>query len=499
MTFRVLAAVLCAAAFSTFATPQLRNATDMWFDPAESGWGLNVIHQGDTLFATLFVYGPDGQPRWYVGSELRGGDDGPLHDRPAVYTGSLYETTGPWLGAGSFDPGSVTRRQVGSMTLELADDVSLLRYSVDGVQVTKQVRRFTFRRANLDGAYEGYIYQPATSGAPEVKKTDFTLNIRDNGSTFSMDSLSDSQVPCEWTGTPAHNGQLEYVSGTYRCGSVSSGQFSMKVDPTTEGFTGSFTGYDVSSFWGRIAAARSTGTIRMQGHGWRNDMWFHPDESGWGLNVIEQDDTLFATLFAYDAQRRPRWYVASELAQQGDSTDGAVTYSGALFESTGPYFGAAFNPASVARRQVGQMTFRARPDGWGDLAYSVDGVQVAKQVRRFAFRKQDFSGTYFGSYAHDRQATITIDDRGPDFRMQVVDHYGGYGTCDFVAPYSQAGSLRTMSGTFTCAGPSAVSGTFVMRHATVSFNGFTARFDSPLYGFRTIVDGHLAGVRREAN
>ena len=88
MPIRILLALALAAnAFDAFATPQHQNMTDMWFNPAESGWGLNLIHQGDTLFATLFVYGPDGQPRWYVASSLVGGDDGPLHDRPAIYTG----------------------------------------------------------------------------------------------------------------------------------------------------------------------------------------------------------------------------------------------------------------------------------------------------------------------------------------------------------------------------------------------------------------------------
>ena len=266
----------------------------------------------------------------------------------------------------------------------------------------------------------------------------------------------------------------------------------MSVDPTTEGFTGTFSGDNISS--GRIAAARATGQVRMQGTGWRNDMWFVPTESGWGFNVIEQGDTLFGTLFVYDAQRRPHWYSASALTQQGDSADGRVTYTGALYESTGPYFGAAgtFDPASVTRRTVGQMSFQANPDGTGSLSYSVDGLQVAKQVQRFAFRKQDFTGSYLGSYAHDRQAMITIDDSS-DFRMHLVDEFGGMGACDFVAPFAQLGSLRVMNGTWSCA---THSGTFTMQDATVSANGFTARFDTPMFDFRAITDGHIAGVRR---
>src|SRR5687767_6085653 len=128
----ILAAALCAAAFHGQATPQLRAATDMWFDPAESGWGLNLIHQGDTLFATLFVYGPDGQPRWYVASNLAGG--------PGTYTGVLRECVGPWFGA-PFASASVTCRDVGPMRFDLGENSAAIDYTVDGVRVAKQVRR----------------------------------------------------------------------------------------------------------------------------------------------------------------------------------------------------------------------------------------------------------------------------------------------------------------------------------------------------------------------
>src|SRR3954468_7156918 len=83
----LLAAALLAAALPVRATPQSRNATDLWFNVNEAGWGLNLIHQGDTIFASLFVYGPDGQPRWYYASGLTG--DG------SSYSGTLYENTGP--------------------------------------------------------------------------------------------------------------------------------------------------------------------------------------------------------------------------------------------------------------------------------------------------------------------------------------------------------------------------------------------------------------------
>ena len=38
------------------------NYTALWWNAAESGWGVNVNHQGNTLFATLFTYDTDGTP-----------------------------------------------------------------------------------------------------------------------------------------------------------------------------------------------------------------------------------------------------------------------------------------------------------------------------------------------------------------------------------------------------------------------------------------------------
>ena len=43
------------------------NYQDLWWNaPAgsESGWGLNITHQGNTLFVTWFTYDLDGLPLW---------------------------------------------------------------------------------------------------------------------------------------------------------------------------------------------------------------------------------------------------------------------------------------------------------------------------------------------------------------------------------------------------------------------------------------------------
>src|SRR5438270_8364175 len=104
------ALLLPIASLAAHATPQQHDANDLWIVPEESGWGLNLFHQGDTLFGSLFVYGPDGRARWYTASSMAGDDGGTLHDHPVIYSGPLYESTGPGIGT-PFDPSRVTRRQ----------------------------------------------------------------------------------------------------------------------------------------------------------------------------------------------------------------------------------------------------------------------------------------------------------------------------------------------------------------------------------------------------
>ncbi|HUQ27078.1 MAG TPA: hypothetical protein VM051_00705 [Usitatibacter sp.] len=469
-------AALVAVALAASATPQRRNATDLWVDPAELGWGLNIFHQGDTLFASLFVYGSDGQPKWYTGSALTGGSD--------VFQGELTEAAGPWFG-GPFDSARVSRRTVGNMTFRIDENFATVDYTIDGVHVTRRITRFTFARTSLDGTYVGFRYE-RQSGGVQVRH-DENMSITDDGANVTLVALTNTNIGCTWTGTHGQDGQYEHVAGTYTCPD-DAGQWSMKVDPTTEGFTGLFSGGDMQS--GRIGAARRDAS-RMLGNGYRNALWFPADEGGWGLNTIEQGDTLFATLFVYDAQRRPRWYSGSNLQRSGMSGD-TVTYTGALVESTGPYYGTAFNPASVTRRTVGGMTLTTRADGSATLSYSVDGVAVEKRVARFTFRKNNFSGAYLGHLAADNSsgyesATINIDDSGSNFIMQSVT--AGSGTCSYLAPMSQMGHIRLMSGTFSCT--SGRSGNFTMSNATISDNGFTARLQmDPSFS------GRMEGVRQ---
>ncbi len=254
---------------TSFVTSNIApNYTDLWWNPSESGWGINLNHQTNTVFATLFTYAADGRALWLVASELARQPDG-------SFTGALYRTTGPVFNAQPWTPVNVT--QVGTMTLTFTGiDSGTLAYSFNGTNVTKQITRQRFGPA-----------------------------------------------------------------------------------PTCVFITGP-----------------RTGATNVQ------DLWFNPNESGWGINLTHEGNIIFATLFTYGSDNRDMWLVASELARQSDDS-----YTGALYRTTGPVFNAQpWTPLTVT--QVGTMTLSFTTGQAGTLSYSVSGVQVTKQIQRQVFGTQ---------------------------------------------------------------------------------------------------------------
>jgi hypothetical protein len=254
--------------------------TALWWDPNESGWGLNTTHQGNIVFATLFTYAPDGQPMWLVASSLDGmadygmGDYGMGMAPTTSYSGALYRTTGtpfyqqPWAPIGF--------RQVGSMSIMYtSESAGMLTYTVDGVVVSKSIQRQVF-------------------AAP---------------------------VPmCE-----AVDGSRAYE-----------------------------TNYQ--------------------------DLWWNSNESGWGLNIVHQGNTIFATIFTYSDSGRDMWFVASNVARQADGS-----FAGDLFDTTGPAFNAVpWKAIEVAR--VGNITLAFSDGEHGTLTYTVGTRTVVKAITRQVFQ-----------------------------------------------------------------------------------------------------------------
>ncbi|MGZ5649649.1 MAG: trypsin-like peptidase domain-containing protein [Usitatibacter sp.] len=122
--------------WSAFDRAAATNYQDLWWNPGESGWGVNISHQGSTLFATLFVYDANRRATWYVMSQG-------LRNISGAYSGTLYRTAGPAFNASPWTTATVT--PVGNMSFTFSGgNAATLTYTVNGVSVTKQIQRDVF-------------------------------------------------------------------------------------------------------------------------------------------------------------------------------------------------------------------------------------------------------------------------------------------------------------------------------------------------------------------
>jgi hypothetical protein len=254
--------------------PSLNFQALWWGSPAgsESGWGVNITHQGDTLFATWFTYDLDGSGMWLVASDVR-------RTNGNNFEGLLYRTTGPAFTSVPFDPAKIGMTQVGSVNFAFTSaGAGTFSYGVNGVSQSKAIVRMVY----------------------------------------------DAQVStCTAGGT---------------------------VGPKP----------NYQDLWWRSPAG---------------------SESGWGVNITHQGNTLFATWFTYDAAGKGMWIVMSD----GRQTT-ANTYTGTLYRTTGAPFNASpWDPAQTVLTVVGTGTFAFSGLNAGTFAYTVNGSSQSKAITRMVY------------------------------------------------------------------------------------------------------------------
>ncbi|HUI99279.1 MAG TPA: hypothetical protein VLY46_03545 [Usitatibacter sp.] len=253
---RALAALAAAAALAmpAYATTYSVDYTDLWYNPNESGWGLNLIQQGQTMFGTLFVYGVGTTAQWFVASDIE-----PVGTSTTQFSGQLFQTSGPYFAAPGFDPNQVRPVTVGTIGLTFTDaNTAILIYTVNGQQVTKTVTRQTWRNDNLSGTYIGGLTAIGSSCNPsdyagailifgeltaaQSSNNQVTMNVQ-----FTSSANQASQ--CTYQGPYTQAGRSGSISGTYACNingqSANAGSFTVsRIQSSLDGFMGHFNGQD---------------------------------------------------------------------------------------------------------------------------------------------------------------------------------------------------------------------------------------------------------------
>jgi hypothetical protein len=211
-------------------------------------------------------------------------------------------------------------------------------------------------------------------------------------------------------------------------------------------------------------AARAASTTNF------SDQWWIETESGWGASVLQQADIIFVDLFVYGADNAPTWFTAAA-SYQNTGPAGHVVFTGDLYRTNGPYYGAPFGSAPVTYAKVGTLTFDANTINTATLTYTVGGVAYVKNVTRQTWRFENIGGSYYGGLVYDQTSCSDAIDNG---------HYEIFGNLTFThtstnavtlgmqitsaffngAPLPlPAGVSYTMTGTYTQAGHmGAVSG-----------------------------------------
>ena len=153
-----------------------------WNSPAgsQSGWGVNLTHQGDIIFATWFTYDTDGSGMWLVMSNGNKTADN-------TYSGTLYRTTGPAFSADPWNPAQVGITAVGSATFTFTDGSNgTFAYTVNGITQSKAITRQIFD-SPLPVCVEFPTFAPSTNysdlwwHAPANSESGWGVNIQHQG------------------------------------------------------------------------------------------------------------------------------------------------------------------------------------------------------------------------------------------------------------------------------------------------------------------------------
>ena len=110
-----------------------------------------------------------------------------------------------------------------------------------------------------------------------------------------------------------------------------------------------------------------------------SDLWWNPNESGWGIAMAQQNANIFLAWYVYDNTGKPVWYVASNCTVNGSSC------SGVLYSTKGPAFGPTFPPNQIQVITAGSVIVSFIDANNAVLSYTVGNVTATKTITRQIF------------------------------------------------------------------------------------------------------------------
>jgi hypothetical protein len=232
-------AAACLVAPPAYATSFSTDQSDLWYIAAEPGWGMQLVQRGSIIFATLFVYGPIGEPLWYTATLD--------YTSNSIWTGILYATSGPYFATVPFDPMLVGYNPVGTLTWAAqTPETGTLTYSVNGITVVKNMVRQALVLDDFGGHYAGGFHQVVTGCANATLNTttDVTgiIDITQNGTAITIvENFPPTGSSCTYTGTVSEAGQMGSAQVGFTCIDSTGGTASIdQMQVTPFAISGSF-------------------------------------------------------------------------------------------------------------------------------------------------------------------------------------------------------------------------------------------------------------------
>jgi hypothetical protein len=109
-------------------------------------------------------------------------------------------------------------------------------------------------------------------------------------------------------------------------------------------------------------------------------LWWNPSESGWGTAITHQYGIFFITLYTYDSNHNPLWYVASNCPVVADGCTG-ILYS----VQGGTSLTTPWNGSNLALSPEGSLNLAFTDANTGTMSYTINGVSGTKAIARNVF------------------------------------------------------------------------------------------------------------------
>ena len=241
----------------------------------------------------------------------------------------------------------------------------------------------------------------------------------------------------------------------------------------------------------------------------KTDIYWNPNESGWGLTIANQGDTIFATVYVYAPDHSPTWFTGTSSSVTTDS-QGVNTYSGDWYRVVGPSYNETWNPALVGPTKVGTFTYKELTVTTGQLVYSVNGKTITKNVERTTLANNpkvigSWSGAYLSTVTNcsnpaqngNASSFINAAVSGTPAAMQLSVLFTSNVVCTLSGPYKQFGRMGQITGTWSCSnGNSAAGNVFEIEAGT---NALSARFEFTYNNIGCREAGYLGTARLPAS